>query len=123
MNQSQVFDAIRELLPKVTKEAIISWADFIADMNFGDPQGKLRMCRELYAEILLIQQNYGNELATSLFNMGERYPLNTFELSGAAEKMDSGKTEKDIYEEISSFGWHPPKEYTHQVQLIIQGLG
>ena len=37
MNQSQVFDAIRELLPKVTKEAIISWADFIADMNFGDP--------------------------------------------------------------------------------------
>jgi len=123
VTQSQLFDAIRELLPFISREAVSAWEDFIADMNIGNPQGELRMCGELYAEILLIQQDYSDEVATALFNMGARHTVNTFELPGAAEMMEGGMDEEEIFREITGSGWHPSEEHTQRVKLIVRNLG
>lgn len=122
MNAVQLRDAMQELLPEISQEALSAWEAFIEDMTFGELHGADKMRGELYAEMLLIQEDYGDELATALFNMGERHPVNTFELPGAAELMECGMDEESVFHEITSCGWHPSGAHQERVQLILRNL-
>lgn len=122
MDYFQFCESLRSRLPGINPEALNAWEEFVADMNAGDPRGAQQMRGELYAEMLLIQQDYGDELATSLFNMGVRHTINTFELPGAAEMLSCGMDEAALYDEIASCGWHPPEEHTRRVQFILRYL-
>ena len=123
MDYFQLRESLRSRLPGIDQEALNAWEEFIADMNAGDPRGAKQMRGELYAEMLLIQQDYGDELATSLFNMGARHTVNTFELPGAAEMLSCGMDESAIFDEITSCGWHPSEEHEQRVRFILRNLG
>ena len=122
MDYFRFCESLRSRLPGINPEALNAWEEFISDMNAGDPRGAKQMRGELYAEMLLIQQDYGDELATSLFNMGAKYAINTFELPGAAEMLSCGMDEAAIFDEITSCGWHPPEEHTQRVRFILRNL-
>ena len=122
MDHEKFCEAMTELLPNISSEALDAWEAFISDMNAGEKTEAFIMRGELYAEMLLISQEYGDELATALFNMGERYVINTFELPGAAEMMASGASEREVFEEITGYGFHPPEEHREQVRLIMRNL-
>lgn len=122
MDHTQLRETMTELLPDISSEALDAWEKFISDMNAGD-EAEVRIMRsELCAEMRLIRQDYGEELATRLFNMGEQYPINIFELPGAAEMMSCGASEDEIFGEITNFGFHPPEEHIEQVRLIMSQL-
>ncbi len=122
MDYFRFCESLRSRLPGIDPEALKAWEEFIADMNAGDPRGAKQMRCELYAEMLLIQQDYGDEIATSLFNMGVRHTVNTFELPGAAEMLSCGMDEAAIYDEITSCGWHPSEEHEQRVRFILRNL-
>ena len=122
MDYFRFCESLRSRLPGIDPQALSAWEEFIADMNTGDPHGAQQMRGELYVEMLLIQQDYGDELATSLFNMGVRHTINTFELPGAAEMLSCGMDEAAIFDEITSSGWHPPEEHTQRVRFILRNL-
>ena len=122
MDYFRFCESLRSRLPGIDPQALSAWEEFIADMNAGDPRGAQQMRGELYVEMLLIQQDYGDELATSLFNMGVRHTINTFELPGAAEMLSCGMDEAAIFDEITSSGWHPPEEHTQRVRFILRNL-
>lgn len=119
---AQLCAAMKELLPGITQEALTAWEAFVTDMSGGSTQAAAQMRSELFVEILLVEQDYGRELATTLFNMGERHVINTFELSGAAEMMAGGADEETVYNEITRFGWHPSEAHQERVQLIMRSL-
>ena len=122
MDQARLWEAMRELLPDVTREALGAWEEFIGDRNAGDPRGRLLMRGELYAEMLHIQQDYGDDLATALFNMSGRHPVNTFELPGAAEMLESGMNEEEVFEELARCGWRPSEMHIQQIRLLTRNL-
>ena len=122
LNSAQLHAAMTELLPGITQEALAAWEAFVTDMSGSSTLAAAQMRGELYAEMLLIEQEYGSELATALFNMGERHVINTFELSGAAEMLSGGADEETVYDEITRFGWHPTDTHQERVQLILRNL-
>ena len=122
MDYFRFCESLRSRLPGIDPQALSAWEEFVADMNTGDPRGAQQMRGELYVEMLLIQQDYGDELATSLFNMGVRHTINTFELPGAAEMLSCGMDEAAIYDEITNCGWQPPEEHTQRVRFILRYL-
>lgn len=119
---AQLCAAMKELLPGITQEALAAWEAFVTNMSGSSTLAAAQMRGELYAEMLLIEQERGSELATALFNMGERHVINTFELPGAAEMLSGGADEETVFEEITRFGWHPSEAHQEHVQLILRNL-
>ena len=113
---------MRELLPDASAEALNAWEAFVADLCGGSASAEAQMRGELCAELLLIREQYGRDLAVRLFNMGERYAVNTFELPGAAELLSNGASEAEAFEEITRCGWHPSREHQSSVRLVMQAL-
>ena len=122
MDYTAMCAVMRELLPRVSAEALSAWEAFVVDMCCGSASAEAQMRGELCAEMLIVREQYGSELAVRLFNMGERYVVNTFELPGAAELLSNGASEAETFEEITHCGWHPSRAHQSSVRLVMQAL-
>ena len=90
MNKEQFETRIKELLPQTTEQALNAWTEYIQSLEEDeiDPASYLFDCS--YVELSLIKQHQGEEVATQLFNYGEHFVFNYFELRGAASKLAEG---------------------------------
>ena len=90
MNKEQFEARIKELLPQTTEQALNAWTEYIQSLEEDeiDPASHLFDCS--YVELSLIKQHQGEEVATQLFNYGEHFVFNYFELRGAASKLAEG---------------------------------
>ena len=73
----------------------------------------------VYVELCLIKQHQGEQTATSLFNYGEHFVFNYFELRGAAAKLTEGWTLDKIRDYTIENGCDPTEEeYRESAQAL-----
>ena len=73
----------------------------------------------VYVELCLIKQHQGEQTATSLFNYGEHFVFNYFELRGAAAKLTEGWTLEQIRDYTIENGCDPTdEEYRESAQAL-----
>lgn len=81
---------IRELLPDATPSAISAFAHYVALLERDGAQPASTHFDWYYVNISLVLRDYGVEIATKLFNHGENFTFNPFELRGAARLLNEG---------------------------------
>ena len=70
-------------------------------------------------ELRLIKENQGEAVAASLFNYGEHFVFNYFELRGAAAKLTEGWTMEQIRDYTIENGCDPTEEeYRESAQAL-----
>ena len=87
---------VRDLLPEVTDKAMTAWTRYAEELDQDGVEPEADHYDENYVELALVKQHYGEEIATQLFNYGEHFTFNYFELRGAARRLADGWTLADI---------------------------
>ena len=89
--QKEQFEArIKELLPNTTEQAMNNWEDYAQYLHEEEEETSDFFYDAVYVELCLIKQHQGEQTATSLFNYGEHFVFNYFELRGAAALLTDG---------------------------------
>lgn len=84
MKQAEFEQRMRELLPTLSEKAMANWNVFAEELDRGGtiPMGKFY--DQVYVELSLVVQHQGEQTASALFNYGEQFTWNPFEIRGAA---------------------------------------
>ena len=90
MNKEQFETRIKELLPQTTEQALNAWTEYIQSLEEDEIDPASDLFDHVYVELSLIKQHQGEEVATQLFNYGEHFVFNYFELRGVASKLADG---------------------------------
>ena len=98
MQKNEFEVMVKELLPDVTAQAMEKWTQYA---------------------LRLIKEHQGESTAVSLFNYGEQFVFNYFELRGAAAKLTEGWTLKQIRDYTIENGCDPTdEEYRESAQAL-----
>ena len=90
MQKEQFETWIKELLPNMTEQAMDKWEDYAQYLLEEEEETSDFFYDAVYVELCLIKQHQGEQTATSLFNYGEHFVFNYFELRGAAALLTDG---------------------------------
>ena len=90
MKKEQFESRIKELLPQTTEPALRAWTEYIQSLEKEEVDPASDLFDRVYVELSLIKQHQGEETAAKLFNHGEHFVFNYFELRGAASKLAEG---------------------------------
>lgn len=90
MRKEQFESRIRELLPEVSDTAIKQWTEYAQELDQDGTEPEADFYDSAYVELTLIKQHQGEQAATELFNFGEHFTFNPFELRGAASLLLKG---------------------------------
>ena len=96
MQREEFESRVRDLLPKVTDKAMASWTRYAEELDQDGVEPETDFYDENYVELTLVKQHYGEAITTQLFNHGEHFTFNYFELRGAARRLADGWTLADI---------------------------
>lgn len=92
MQREEFESRVRDLLPKVTDKAMAAWTRYAEELDQDGVEPEADHYDENYVELTLVKQHYGEEITTQLFNHGEHFTFNYFELRGAARRLADGWT-------------------------------
>ncbi len=99
-------------MPEATDEAMDAWTAYADELSREDVEPETELYDKSYVELTLIKQHYGEKIAAQLFNYGNQFTFNYFELRGAASKLVSGWTLEDIAKDAVENGCDAtPEEY------------
>lgn len=119
MQREQFEKRIRSLLPEATDEAMDAWTAYADELSREDVEPEAELYDKSYVELTLIKQHCGEQVATQLFNYGDQFTFNYFELRGAASRLVSGWTLKDIAKDAVENGCDAtPEEYEEFVDAL-----
>lgn len=90
MRKEQFESRIRELLPEASNAAMKQWVKYAQELDRDETEPEADFYDSTYVELSLIRKHQGAEIATKLFNYGERFVFNPFELRGAASLLTDG---------------------------------
>ena len=96
MQREEFESRVRALLPEVTDKGMASWMRYAEELDQDGVEPEADYYDENYVELTLVKQHHGAEIATQLFNYGEHFTFNYFELCGAARRLADGWTLADI---------------------------
>ena len=96
MQREEFESRVRDLLPKVTDKAMAAWTRYAEELDQDGVEPEADHYDENYVELALVKQHHGEEIATQLFNYGEHFTFNYFELRGAARRLADGWTLANI---------------------------
>ena len=74
----------------MTEQAMDKWEDYAQYLLEEEEETSDFFYDAVYVELCLIKQHQGEQTATSLFNYGEHFVFNYFELRGAAALLTDG---------------------------------
>ena len=95
--QKNEFEAmVKELLPDVTEQAMEKWTQYAQELELDGTEKASDLYDAAYVELRLIKEHQGEPTATSLFNYGEQFVFNYFELRGTAAKRTAGWTLEQV---------------------------
>ena len=116
--QKNEFEAtVKELLPAATARAMEKWTQYAQELEQDGTEKASDLYDAAYVELRLIKKHQGESTATSLFNYGEQFVFNYFELRGAAAKLDEGWTLEQIRDYTIENGCDPTdEEYRESTQ-------
>ena len=92
MQRNEFETMVKELLPDVTEQAMEKWTQYAQELEQDGTEKESDLYDAAYVELQLIKEHQGEPTAASLFNYGEQFVFNYFELRGAAAKLTEGWT-------------------------------
>ncbi len=96
MRKEQFENRIRSLLPKVADDALTAWTTYADEIVQEGVETAADFYDKNYVELSLIKRHYGEEIPTRLFNYGEHFTFNYFDLRGAATRLAAGWSLEEI---------------------------
>lgn len=90
MQKEQFESMVKELLPSVTDQAMCMWTKYAQDLDRDGTEPASHFFDATYVELMLIKRYQGEDTAVRLFNYGEQFTFNYFELRGAASMLADG---------------------------------
>lgn len=119
--QKEQFEArIKELLPNTTEQAMDKWEDYAQYLLEEEEETSDLFYDAVYVELCLIKQHQGEQTATSLFNYGEHFVFNYFELRGAAALLTDGWTLDKIRDFVIKSDCDPTQEEYEESQNALR---
>ena len=127
MQRNEFETMVKELLPNATEQAIEKWTQYEQEQEQEQEQELEQDGTEkasdlydaAYVELRLIKEHQGEAVAASLFNYGEQFVFNYFELRGAAAKLTEGWTLEQIRDYTIENGCDPTdEEYRESAQAL-----
>ena len=120
MKKEQFETRIKALLPDTTAQAIAIWTKYAHEWGQEEIETESRFYDAAYVELSLVRQYQGEEIATKLFNYGEKYVLHYFSLRGAAAKLADGQTMEEIQTCIEKGMCDPTDEELRESETALQ---
>ena len=119
--QKEQFEArIKELLPNMTEQALDKWEDYAQYLVEEEEETSDFFYDAVYVELCLIKQHQGEQTATSLFNYGEHFVFNYFELRGAAALLTDGWALDKIRDYVIKSDCDPTQEEYEESQNALR---
>ena len=119
MQKNEFEVMVKELLPDVTAQAMEKWTQYAQELEQDGTEKQSDLYDAAYVELQLIKEHQGESTATSLFNYGEQFVFNYFELRGAATKLTEGWTLEQIRDYTIENGCDPTdEEYRESAQAL-----
>ena len=120
MQKEQFETRIKELLPNMTEQAMDKWEDYAQYLLEEEEETSDFFYDAVYVELCLIKQHQGEQTATSLFNYGEHFVFNYFELRGAAALLTDGWTLDKIRDFVIKSDCDPTQEEYEESQNALR---
>ena len=120
MQKEQFETRIKELLPNMTEQAMDKWEDFAQYLLEEEEETSDFFYDAVYVELCLIKQHQGEQTATSLFNYGEHFVFNYFELRGAAALLTDGWALDKIRDFVIKSDCDPTQEEYEESQNALR---
>ena len=120
MQKEQFETRIKELLPNVTEQAMDKWEDYAQYLLEEEEETSDFFYDAVYVELCLIKQHQGEQTATSLFNYGEHFVFNYFELRGAAALLTDGWALDKIRDYVIKSDCDPTQEEYEESQNALR---
>ena len=120
MQKEQFETRIKELLPNMTKQAMDKWEDYAQYLLEEEEETSDFFYDAVYVELCLIKQHQGEQTATSLFNYGEHFVFNYFELRGAAALLTDGWALDKIRDFVIKSDCDPTQEEYEESQNALR---
>ena len=120
MQKEQFETRIKELLPNMTEQAMDKWEDYAQYLLEEEEETSDFFYDAVYVELCLIKQHQGEQTATSLFNYGEHFVFNYFEMRGAAALLTDGWTLDKIRDFVIKSDCDPTQEEYEESQNALR---
>ena len=120
MQKEQFETWIKELLPNMTEQAMDKWEDYAQYLLEEEEETSDFFYAAVYVELCLIKQHQGEQTATSLFNYGEHFVFNYFELRGAAALLTDGWALDKIRDFVIKSDCDPTQEEYEESQNALR---
>ena len=120
MQKEQFETRIKELLPNMTEQAMDKWEDYAQYLLEEEEETSDFFYDAVYVELCLIKQHQGEQTATSLFNYGEHFVFNYFELRGAAALLTDGWALDKIRDFVIKSDCDPAQEEYEESQNALR---
>ena len=120
MQKEQFETRIKELLPNMTEQAMDKWEDYAQYLLEEEEETSDFFYDAVYVELCLIKQHQGEQTATSLFNYGEHFVFNYFELRGAAALLTDGWALDKIRDYVIKSDCDPTQEEYEESQNVLR---
>ncbi len=120
MQKEQFETRIKELLPNMTEQAMDKWEDYAQYLLEEEAETSDFFYDAVYVELCLIKQHQGEQTATSLFNYGEHFVFNYFELRGAAALLTDGWALDKIRDFVIKSDCDPTQEEYEESQNALR---
>ena len=120
MQKEQFETRIKELLPNMTEQAMDKWEDYAQYLLEEEEETSDFFYDAVYVELCLIKQHQGEQTATSLFNYGEHFVFNYFQLRGAAALLTDGWTLDKIRDFVIKSDCDPTQEEYEESQNALR---
>ena len=120
MQKEQFETRIKELLPNMTEQAMDKWEDYAQYLLEEEVETSDFFYDAVYVELCLIKQHQGEQTATSLFNYGEHFVFNYFELRGAAALLTDGWALDKIRDFVIKSDCDPTQEEYEESQNALR---
>ena len=90
MQRAEFESRIRELLPGASETALDRTVSYAEELEREAEECAESLYDAFYVELALVKRDHGVEIAKALFDCGEHFTYNFFELRGAARLLDNG---------------------------------
>ena len=107
-------------MPQTTEPALRAWTEYIQSLEKEEVDPASDLFDRVYVELSLIKQHQGEETAAKLFNHGEHFVFNYFELRGAASKLAEGWPLDKICSDTVENGCDPTQEEYEESQAALR---
>lgn len=90
MQRTEFESRIRELLPGASEMALDHTVSYAEELEREAEECAESLYDAYYVELALVKRDHGAEIAKALFDYGEHFTFNFFELRGAARLLAQG---------------------------------